>query len=113
MKTTPVLMGDGLPMTELYIDTLIRGSIRSSSGVLWRAYMQNDSAKHTLQISIRGVNSLEYMTALPDTNHLVLTPSGKDAVKEPLLRFTRIPMETTYPLMTQGFHLVNEWGLER
>ena len=108
-----VLMGNGLPMTELYIDTLIRGSVRSSDGALWRASITPDRSTQTLQISIRGINSLKYAATLPDIDHLVLTPPGKDAAKEPLLRFTRIPLETTYPLMTRGFHWVNEWGLER
>jgi len=108
-----VLMGNGLPMTELYIDTLIRGSVRTSDGELWRAYVKPDRSKQTLQISIKGTNNFEYAASLPDIDHLVLTPSGKDATKEPQLRFTRIPLEATYPLMTRGFHWVNEWGLER
>jgi len=108
-----VLMGNGLPMTELYIDTLIRGSVRTSDGELWRAYMKPDRFKQTLQISILGVKNFEYAATLPDIEHLVLTPSGEDATKEPLLRFTRIPLEATYPLMTREFHWVNEWGFER
>lgn len=112
-STKPVLTGDGFPMTELYIDTLARGSVRSSDGALWRTKITNDRTKHTLQISIMGTGSFEYAAALSDIDHLVLTPSGKNAPNEPLLRFTRIPLATTYPLLTRGFHLVNEWGLER
>jgi len=77
----PILTGDGLPMTELYIDTLVRGCVRSSDGVLWRAFFESDSTKHTLQIAIRGTGGFEYTAALPDINHLVLTPSGKGAAR--------------------------------
>jgi hypothetical protein len=68
---------------------------------------------------------------MPDANHLVLTstppeqPKAKPGAKQKadpqpaapfvpaVLSWTRTPIPSHYPLLERGFHLVNQWGLER
>ena len=42
--------------------------------------------------------------------HLILKPSANDAGA---LHLERVSLPDRYPLLDRGFHLVNEWPLER
>jgi hypothetical protein len=113
--TKPFLTGDGMPLTDLFFEPSGRAMVRTSDGVLWRGGSDLDDKKHTLQLFVNGHDGDPplYALAQPDPNHLVLTPTGKDAKNDGTLNLTRVPLPTHYPLLDRGFHFVNEWGLER
>jgi hypothetical protein len=111
-KPSPVLTGDGLPMTDIFLEPSGRTNLRDSSTVLWRAYTMIDDKKHTLLLA-SGDNETTYDLHQPDPTHLLLTPNAKDAKTTATLTLTRVPLPTHYPLQDRGFHWVNEWGLER
>ncbi len=113
-KPTPYLTGDGLPMTAIYFEPSGRVMLRATDDVLWRAGDKIDDKKHTLQLFSAGhQDAAVYAMTNPDPSHLVLTPTGKQARKDGALTLTRVPLPSHYPLLDRGFHLVNEWGLER
>jgi len=106
----PMTIG-GVPWREVSIDNLTRGMARSPDGQLWRMYLSYDDKKHTLgMVSRGGSGAVKYMWQVPDADHMVLTTVGKSPMT---LTFHRVPTPKEYPLLTRGFHLVNEWGLER
>lgn len=106
----PMTIG-GVPWFEISIDNLTRGMARSPDGQLWRMYLTYDEKNHTLgMVSRGGSGAVKYGWQVPDADHMVLNTSGKSAMT---MRFHRVPTPATYPLLTRGFHMVNEWGLER
>ena len=110
----PFLTGDGLPMTDFFIEPSGRVMVRDSANVLWRAGINIDDKKHTLRLGSTGSgDAIVYSMVQPDPAHLVLTPTG-DAVKTAgVLTMARVPLPSHYPLEERGFHFINEWGLER
>jgi hypothetical protein len=109
----PYFTGDGVPMTAVFLEPTGRSMVRSSDDALWRGgYRINDKA-HTLNLFAVGHGGVTYAIAQPDPTHLILTPTGGDAKTEPTLHLTRVPLPSHYPLEERGFHLINEWGLER
>ena len=134
LDTTPPLTGafktgEGLPASDLYIDSPVRAFTRSIDGVLWRTYLTLDAKASTLSILDFPHDPVLYTYRLPDPNHLVLTAKPPDAPKpdprsktpaspsKPFtpetVTLTRTPIPTHYPLLDRGFHLINQWGLER
>lgn len=112
--TKPYRTGDGLPMTDIFLEPNGRASVRSSDGVLWVGGVQIDDKKHTLQLfSIGHDGAPVYAMVQPDPSHLVLTPAGKNAGNDGVLTLTRVPLPAHYLLEERGFHFINEWGLER
>lgn len=113
-QTTPksIPTGEGLPVIDIFLEPSGHVMLRDSSGVLWRADFEVDEKKHTLHLSQDG-HSILYNLAAPDPAHLVLTPTGEHASAGGTLHLSRIPLPTHYPLLDRGFHLINEWGLER
>jgi hypothetical protein len=110
----PVLTGDGLPMTDIFLEPSGRAMLRDSATVLWRGGVHIEDKKHTLRLGSESFDQpLVYAMAQPDPAHLVLTPTGKDAKTAGTLTLTRVPLPAHYPLLERGFHWVNEWGLER
>ena len=109
----PVLTGDGQPLTAIYLEPSGRAMFRAADGVLWRGGAHFDPKQHTVDVFSMPDFSNTYTLAQPDPTHLILTPTGKQAATEATLRLTRVPLPTSYPLLDRGFHLVNEWGLER
>ena len=110
----PFLTGDGLPMTDIFLEPSGRTMLRDSATVLWRAGVHVDDKDHTLILGSAGLDHpIVYAIAQPDPAHLVLTPNGKDNKGDAVLTLTRVPLPTHYPLLDRGFHWVNEWGLER
>lgn len=110
------------PITRLYIDspTLVRA--RSADGDLWRTSLSTDEKAHTCHVQIYTSGSkVTFLWKLADPNHLLLTATPpKDAKPKDIEQFhpftlslTRMPLPSHYPLQERGFHLVNEWGLER
>jgi hypothetical protein len=112
-KPQPYLVAIDQSATELWVATVMSGDIRAGDGALYRAGLTLDAAKHTLQLQANGAKEATFAFAMPDTDHLLLTPTGKEADSVPAIRLTRIPVPATYPLLQRGFHWVNEWGLER
>lgn len=108
----PFLTGDGLPMTDLFIEPHGQTMVRDSATILWRSGFRYDEKKHTASFN-EGNNHGTYALTQPDPTHMVLTPTGDDVKKAAVLTFTRVPLPSHYPLLDRGFHLVNEWGLER
>ena len=112
---------EGVPTTDLYVDTVARAFSRSEDGELWRTRLVLDEKAHTLKVRWYVKDAVTYSYEIPDANHLVLTskapeaPKGKPApaFTPEVVSLTRIPVPTHYPLLDRGFHLVNEWGLER
>jgi hypothetical protein len=110
----PYLTGDGVPMTDIFLEPSGRVMVRSSDNVLWPGGARLNDKKHTLQLfSIGHDGTPVYAISQPSPSQLVLTPTGKDAEQEGVLTLTRVPLPSHYPLEDRGFHFVNEWGLER
>ena len=112
-KPKPYPTGDGLPMTDLFLEPSGRTMLRDSATVLWRAHAKYDEKKHMLTLASEFAGLIDYAVAQPDGSHLVLTPTGKEAKTVGVLTLTRVPLPAHYPLLDRGFHWVNEWGLER
>jgi hypothetical protein len=113
-QAKPFLTGDGLPMTDIFVEPSGRTMLRDSATVLWRAGVRVDDKKHTVRIGSAFLDHpLVYAMAQPDPAHMVLTPTDKDAKTASVLALTRVPLPSSYPLLERGFHFVNEWGLER
>ena len=103
----PVTVG-GVPWHSISIDSLTRGMARSTDGMLWRMYLTYNESAHTLgMVSRGGGHPVQYTWQVPDPNHLVLQTAGNT------LTFNRVPTPAQYPVLSRGFHLVNEWGYER
>ena len=127
--TGSFITGEGLPATNLYIDTAVRAFTRASDGALWRTYLHVDPKMHTVEINDFPTPGTTYSYQMPDNDHLILTstppekpkpdPKAKAPAKpEPpftpaVVALTRIPIPSHYPLLDRGFHFVNPWGLER
>lgn len=112
-QSKPILTGDGLPMTDLFLEPSGHTMLRDSSGVLWRARMRFKDNDHSLQFDPEIGDSIPYAVTHPDPAHMTLTPTGKAAASNATLQLTRVALPTHYPLLDRGFHAVNEWGLER
>jgi hypothetical protein len=118
---------EGLPTTELYVDTVARAFSRASDGELWRTRMTLDDKAKTLKVRCYIQDAVTYGLAMPDADHMVLTsraPKPPKAVKgkpvpkaapftPEVVSLTRVPVPTHYPLLDRVFHWVNQWGLER
>jgi hypothetical protein len=120
---------EGLPATDLYVDTVRRAFTRSTDGELWRTNLTIDDKAHTIRIRVYTGKAATYVWQMPDPEHLVLTSKAPDPPKpdpkaktppkpaEPFtaetVTLTRTPIPAHYPLLDRGFHFVNEWGLER
>ncbi len=118
---------EGAPTTDLYVDTVQRAFSRSTTGELWRTRLTLDDKAKTLKVRCYIEDPVTYSFAMPDADHLVLTskapeppkaekgkPAEKPAPFTPeVISLTRVPVPTHYPLLDRGFHLVNQWGLER
>jgi hypothetical protein len=110
----PIITGDGAPMTDMFVEPSGRANVRSSDDELWRAGMNFDDKKHTLDFGSEFTDHpMVFAVSQPDAMHVVLTPTGDGAKTDPVLTLTRIPLPQHYPLLDRGFHFVNEWGLER
>jgi len=109
----PFLTGDGLPMTDFFLEPSGRMMLRASDQALWRAGHNYDEKKHTLMIASEVGGPIVYNIQQPDPSHMILTPTGDAAKTASTLTLTRVPLPTHYPLEDRGFHLINEWGLER
>ena len=113
-KPSPIATGDGLPMTDIFVEPSGRTMLRDSDSVLWRAGSQFDDKKHTFDLYTEfSDHPFNYTLAKPDATHLLLSPTGKSAKVTPTLTLTRVPLPAHYALLDRGFHFVNEWGLER
>jgi len=106
----PVLTGNGLPMTDLFLEPNGRVTLRDSSGELWRAGADIQTKSSTFALYREVDEPIFYNFSQPDPAHLILTPA--DAAGG-TLHFTRIWLPNRYPLLERGFHLVNEWPFER
>jgi hypothetical protein len=108
-----LLTGEGQPATEVFLEPNGNAMIRSADGQLWRTAFSIDPHKHTVAVSAYAFEGGDYTFVQPDDSHLVLEPSGKDSAKRAALHLARVPLPKSYPLLTRGFHLVSEWGVER
>jgi len=117
-SATPMTVG-GVGWYEISIDSLTRGMARSADGQLWRMYLTYDEKKHTVGMASRGGGgAVLYEWQVPDPQHMVLvTVPPKNATGTQSMPMTvifhRVVTPKEYPLLTRGFHLVNEWGYER
>ena len=110
----PFVTGDGLPLTDIFLEPSGRAMLRDSATVLWRAGVHIDEKTHTLRIGSEILDHpIVYAMAQPDPARIILTPTGSDANSAGTITLTRVPLPTHYPLLERGFHFVNEWGLER
>jgi hypothetical protein len=106
----PVLTGNGLPATDIFLEPNGRLTLRDSSGQLWRAGADVQDENHTFTLYRESADPIAYYSSRPDPTHLVLTPTqGASGT----LYLTRVPLPSHYPLLERGFHFVNEWPLER
>jgi hypothetical protein len=107
-----VITGGGRPMTELFIEPNGRATLRDDAGVLWRAGVSINDKDGNFALYRDGEASLVYSFDQPDAMHLILKPSANDAATGALY-LERVLLPDRYPLLDRGFHLVNEWPLER
>jgi hypothetical protein len=105
-----ILTGGGRPMTDLFIEPNGRAGLRDDAGELWRAGVSINDKDSSLALYRDGEAPLVYSFHQPDPMHLILKPSGNDAGA---LYLERVRLPDRYPLFDRGFHLVNEWPLER
>lgn len=108
-----VLTGEGRPMTGLFIEPNGRATLRDDTGVLWRAGAYIEDKDHTFALYRDGEDPLVYSFGQPDPMHLILTPTPNNVTTKGTLYLVRVPLPGRYPLLDRGFHLVNEWALER
>jgi hypothetical protein len=99
-------------MTDLFIEPNGRATLRDDAGVLWRAGVYISDKDSNFALYRDGEAPLVYSFHQPDPMHLILKPSANDATTGPLY-LERVPLPDRYPLLDRGFHLVNEWPLER
>ena len=107
---------EGLPATDLYVDTVARAFTRSSDGTLWRTRLAIDERAKTLGVRFFRGTGVDYRWSMPDADHVVMVSHSvkpDPAFHAETLRWTRTPLPSHYPLLDRGFHLVNQWGLER
>ena len=104
-----ILTGDGVPMSDLVLEPDGRLDVRAADGSLWGGSTYR-TGETILRFGAPGLPSVTFAIAQPDPAHLVLTPTTGGGSE---LRLTRVPLPSHYPLLERGFHLVNEWGLER
>jgi hypothetical protein len=110
----PIPTGDGLPVTDIFLEPSDRVMLRDSATVLWRAGIEFDDKKHTATLYTETADApYKYNVTEPSPGTLVLTPPDKAAKTEATLTLVRVPLPSHYPLLERGFHFVNEWGLER
>ena len=110
--SSPVVTGDGRPVTDFVLEPNGRVTLRDSGGVLWRAGVEIESKSHTFSLFRDGQDPLLYNFSQPDPLHLVLTPAEETRTGGSLY-LTRVPLPDHYPLLDRGFHFINEWALER
>jgi hypothetical protein len=122
MEGGPFVGPDGLPITDLYIDSAIRAFSRSSEARLWRTTVKVDGSEHRVRLVCALGEPATYAWRMPDRNRLVLTPirsepPAENSIAKPsaptVVTLTRVQVPDHYPLLDRGFHWVNEWGLER
>ena len=109
LDTGTLLTGDGVPMSDLVLEPDGRLNVRDTDGILWGGSTYR-TGQPQLSLAGPGLPSVTYAITQPDASHLILTPTDSTANT---LRLTRVPLPAHYPLLERGFHLVNEWGLER
>ena len=121
----PWLAPDQAQITRIYFDRAIgKGGLftytRGADGELWRGFSVFDPGKHTLTIRNGYTGPRPYTYQLEGQDRIVLTAVGPKKAPPspgrpafPSLTLVRIPLPTSYPLLTRGFHLVNEYGYER
>lgn len=108
--TKPVVTGNGLPMTDLFLEPNGRLTLRDSSGQLWRAGVDIQNKNSTFVLYRESEDPIVYKSFAADSAHLILTPT--DSISG-TLHLTRVPLPSRYPLLDSNFHFVNEWPLER
>jgi hypothetical protein len=98
-------------MTALFIEPNGRATLRDDTGMLWRAGVYINDKESNFALYRDGEAPLVYNFQQPDPMHLILKPSNDGATGA--LYLERVPLPDRYPLLDRGFHLVNEWPLER
>jgi hypothetical protein len=107
-----VITSGGRPMTNLFIEPNGRATLRDDTGVLWRAGIYINDKNSNFALYRDSEAPLVYTFQQPDPMHLILRLSANDAATGALY-LERVPLPERYPLLERGFHLVNEWPLER
>ncbi len=111
--TGMVVTGEGRSMTGLFIEPNGRATLRDDGGVLWRAGVNINDKDNTFALYRDGEDPLVYNFYQSDPMHLILRPAASGAATRSALYLVRVPLPDRYPLLDRGFHLVNEWALER
>jgi hypothetical protein len=111
--TGTVVTGDGRSMSGLFIEPNGRATLRDDASVLWRAGVDINDKENTLALYRDGQDPLVYNFYQSDPMHLILRPAVSGAATSGALYLVRVPLPHRYPLLDRGFHLVNEWALER
>lgn len=106
----PVVTGNGLPMTDLFLEPNGRLTLRDSSGLLWRAGADVQNNNSTFALYRESEEPIVYNLLQLDSTHLILTPTDW---ANGTLYLTRVPLPSHYPLLDRVFHFVSEWPLER
>jgi hypothetical protein len=108
-----VLSNDKKPFAELDIDTATRAAFKDDSGKFSYLPTETDIGKQTLQFTRPDKSTITYTTATPEPGHLILTPTGGEEKSAQTMSLTLVSPPDGYPLMTRGFHWVNEYPYQR
>jgi hypothetical protein len=108
-----VLSNDKKPFVELDIDTATRAAFKDDSGKFSYVPTKTDIGKQTLQFTRPDKSTITYTTATPEPGHLILTPTGGEEKSAQTMSLTLVSPPDGYPLMTRGFHWVNEYPYQR
>lgn len=109
LNSGTILTGDGVPMSDLVLEPDGRLDVRAADGSIWGGSTFR-SGETVMNIAGPGLPTVTFALNQPDASHLVLTPIAGQSGE---LRLTRVPLPSHYPLLERGFHMINEWGLER
>ena len=101
--------GNGAPIVTMYFDPNTDTYMRSADGTLWRSRAMFDRNTQRLRILSPVYGMLMFTLNQPDPNSLCLTPVGPLAHKVAVLRMTRVPLPTRYPLLEDRLHWVSEF----
>lgn len=117
-RTSPLRTAEGSPVSALFFEPDGRVMARSEDGRLWRAFVQIDPKKETLTLDsgyFEGAGfgeTYSYITSA-GTNMMLLRSSSNERASVRQVVLQRVQLPSTYPLLKERMHWIQEWAIER